>query len=521
MQGNSEEWTEKYRPKTLRAVVGNEGAIEELKKWAEGVHNRNPKSKKAVILHGPPGCGKTSAAHALASERGWEVIELNASDKRSAGVIKSIVGPASTSNTFSKTTRLIILDEADNLHGNEDRGGTKAITDIVKRSTQPIILIANDKRKMGQALQRNCKVIEFKRIEERTIIRKVLKRICRAEGIEVEDKALHTLIENANGDLRSAINDLHAISISKFGKITEEDIATGERDVEEDIFEVLKKIFGVDGYDMQEALSSLYSLDSTPDMSIQWIYKNFTYEHDKESFLHGLHYLSRADTFLGRVKRRENYKFWRYASSLMACGVLSAKEMQYAGKGGWQRKKFPSYFKNPWQRERVRGQGQGQGQSGEYMKSAPIREEIAKKIADYCKVSRSYARFYVVPFLSFFFRDAMKAAEITASLRLDVPQIAFLVGDADDDREEKAKRIYQDAYAIPEPEVAGERKERVKRDKKAVAAKAEAEAIVEVEKGEIIELPEESKTVVVEGKGEGEEEEEKEMKNQKALTDFF
>ncbi len=97
-------------------------------------------------------------------------------------------------------------------------GGKKAITDIVKRTPQPIILIANDKRKMGQALQRNCKVIGFKRIDEHMIFRKVLKRISRAEGIEVEDKALYALIENANGDLRSAINDLHAISISKFGK---------------------------------------------------------------------------------------------------------------------------------------------------------------------------------------------------------------------------------------------------------------------------------------------------------------
>ncbi len=483
------EWTEKYRPKKLREVVGNEEAIEEFKKWADGVHKA--KSKKAVILHGPPGCGKTSAAHALSFEKGWEVIELNASDKRSAGVIKNIVGQASTSNTFSKTTRLIILDETDNLHGNEDRGGKKAITDIVKRTPQPIILIANDKRKMGQALQRNCKVIGFKRIDEHMIFRKVLKRISRAEGIEVEDKALHALIENANGDLRSAINDLHAISISKFGKslISEGDIATGERDIEVDLFEALRKIFGVEGYELQEVLSSLYNLDKTPEESIQWIYSNFSYGNDKESFLHGLHFLSRADMFLGRVKRRENYKFWRYASSLMACSVLSAKEMQNRKIELRGRQRQKRYFRSPWQRVRV------QGQSGEDRKYTPIREKIAKKIAEYCKVPLSYARFYVFPFLKVFFRDKRKAVDITASLRLDVPQIAFLVSDADEDKEEKAKMIYQDAYAIPKAVKKG--KEEVMRDEAVVKAEVEEE-IIKTKEGE-----------------------KKEAKNQKTLTDFF
>lgn len=476
MQGNSEEWTEKYRPKRLRKVVGNKKATEELKGWAEDAHKA--KSKKAAILHGPPGCGKTSAAYALASELGWEVIELNASDKRSAGVIKSIVGPASTSNTFSKTTRLIILDEADNLHGNEDRGGTKAITEIVKKSTQPIILIANDRRKMGQALQRNCKVITFDRIEVEKISL-VLKKISRVEGIEVEDKALHALAENANGDLRSAINDLHAISISKFGKIEEGDIATGERDIVEDLFEVLKKIFGVEGYEMQEALLSLYRLDKTPEESIQWIYKNFSFDYDEESFLHGLHYLSRADTFLGRVKRRENYKFWRYASSLMACGVLSAKEMQGGGREGWRRQ----YFRSPWQREQ---------RSGGDRKSAPIREEIAKKIGAYCKVPLSYARFFVVPFLNFFFLDERKAVDITTSLRLDVPQIAFLLRDTDKEGEEKAKRIYQEAFAVG-------------------VGKREVEAVTVGG----------SKKEEIERTKEGEEEVEKEARNQKTLGDFF
>ena len=214
MQESSEEWTEKYRPKKLSEVVGNEKAIEELNSWADGV----AKSKKAVILLGPPGCGKTSAAYALASERDWEVIELNASDQRNAGVIRSIVGPASASNTFSKATRLIILDEADNIHGNEDRGGTKAITEIVKRSTQPIILIANDKLGMGRTLLRNCKLINFQRIKPGTVFR-VLKVISTAEGRDIEDEVLLIMAKNANGDLRSAINDLLAISMSELKSI--------------------------------------------------------------------------------------------------------------------------------------------------------------------------------------------------------------------------------------------------------------------------------------------------------------
>jgi replication factor C large subunit len=494
MQGSNVEWTEKYRPKKLREVVGNEKAIGELSEWAENVFKA--KSKKAAILYGPAGCGKTSVAYALASEKGWEVIELNASDQRNAGVIKRIVEPASTSNTFSHTTRLIILDEADNLHGKEDRGGTKAITEIVKRSTQPIILTANDKYKMGQGLQRYCKTIEFKRIEERLVFR-ILKRLTRYEGIEVETNALRALIANAHGDLRSAINDLQALSMSKSKseRITEQDITTGGRDIEEDIFGVLKIIFGAEGYELQNALSALYSLDKTPEESIQWVYKNFSYEYDDESFLHGLRYLSRADMFLGRVRRRENYKFWRYASSLMACGMLSAKEMQEERREGWERRK-QRYFRSPWQRARM--------QEGEERKSGPIQEEIAKKIATYCKVPRSYALFFVVPFLPIFFDNERKATEITASLRLDVPQIAFLMGDTDKGGKEKAQRIYQDAFATPM------RKEgkRVIEEERAVKADVRAEKRVKTREVETVEEK-------------GGDDEEQEPKNQKTLTDFF
>ena len=494
MQQGSLEWTEKYRPTRLRDVVGNDEAIRELDAWAETV--LRPKSKKAAVLHGPAGCGKTSAAYALAAEKGWEVIELNASDKRSAGAIKGIVGPASTSTTFTHATRLIILDEADNLHGNEDRGGARAITEIVKKSTQPILLTANDKFKMGQGLLRSCKVIQFQRIKPGTVFR-VLKRISERAGIGIDDSALIALAKNSRGDLRSAVNDLQALAMaeSDVARISAADIATGGRDIEEDIFDVLKLIFGVDSKELQAALSALYGLDKTPEESIQWIYKNFAYEYDDESFLHGLQYLSRADMFLGRVRQRENYKFWRYASGLMAGGVLSAKEIQEGKRGRVQRQRR---FYSPWFRARM--------PEGEVRKSGPMQDELAKKIAAYNKVPRSYALFFVVPFLPLFFKDERKAAEITASLHLDVPQIAFLLGDTD---KKKAKSLYEAATKV----TTGRAEETVKRVARRV--KPEVKENEDQEKKRV-----KTREAEIEEKVE-EEEQEQEAKNQKTLTDFF
>jgi len=153
-------WAEKYRPQSLKEIVGNKKAVQDLRTWAEEWLSGIPE-KRAVILHGSAGIGKTSSAHALARDLGWEVIELNASDQRTAGVIEKIAGSAASMNTFFGGKRLIILDEADNIHGSADRGGMRAIAVIIKTTLQPIVLIANDVYGLTPTIRNLCLEIKF------------------------------------------------------------------------------------------------------------------------------------------------------------------------------------------------------------------------------------------------------------------------------------------------------------------------------------------------------------------------
>jgi replication factor C large subunit len=314
--------TEKYRPKKIGEYIGHKEIVEEFVEWM-----REWKQGQALILHGPPGVGKTSLVHAFAKENNLELIETNASDLRSSKELSKTMTGAVPLISLSKRGKIFLFDEIDGISGYEDKGGVGEMMKIIDESVYPVVLIANDPYdKKLQQIRKKVEMLQFKKLTVWEIIKK-LESITSAEKVFVSRENLHAIAKKANGDLRSAITDLETIITTT--KPTAEEIQfLGLREREVSIFEALRSVFKTNT--AMSAKFSIGSVNKDPEEIFWWIENNIINEYEtKEEIAAAYEILSKADIFRQRIRSRQNWRFLAYMIDLMTGGVALSKRKSY------------------------------------------------------------------------------------------------------------------------------------------------------------------------------------------------
>lgn len=392
--------TKKYQPACSREICGQEAAVKGL---SDFIQNFKHQKKKAALVYGPSGVGKTCSVYALANDLNLEVLEVNASDFRNREQINSTVGNAIGQQSLFAKGKIILVDEVDGLSGDADRGGIQAILLLIGDSPYPIILtITNPWDFKFNSLRSKCNMIKFEPLKYSSIS-ELLRGICRKEKAVFEEEALVAISMRAGGDARAAINDLESIS----GNITREAVnEISQRNRIENILSALTRIFKTTKADI--AKDAFEDVEEDIDERFLWIDENLPREYSGEDLARAYDLVSRADVYRGRIRRRQHWRFLVYINALLTAGIATAKKEK--NKSAVQYKPTGRLLKIFWANQKN-------------MK----KKAIAAKIAEKTHCSRSKAMKSSLPYIKFIFEKNNKMAEgIAEGLGLEKEEIEWL-----------------------------------------------------------------------------------------------
>jgi replication factor C small subunit len=242
-------WTEKYRPKKLNDVIGQEHFTSDARGWIEERNMPN------VLLYGNPGNGKTGAGLAIGREILGETfkdnyVEVNASDDRRLENVRTTIKNIAQSGTIGDAPfRIVLLDEMDGMTTDAQN----ALKRIMERYASNIrfIITCNDRNKIIFALQSRCANYHFKPLSNEAMM-EVLTSILKAEEItRFSQDELHSFIYAMNGDMRRAITELQAAKASN---------STLKTQINAGLNEYKKLLMNIVNKDTTFALSKIHDL---------------------------------------------------------------------------------------------------------------------------------------------------------------------------------------------------------------------------------------------------------------------
>ncbi|MBS5113336.1 MAG: replication-associated recombination protein A [Coprobacillus cateniformis] len=196
----------RMRPTSLKDVLGQKHIIGEKAIFSQFVKKKHPMS---CILYGPPGCGKTTLASALANDLDipYRIFNASTGNKKEMDMI---IEEAKLSGEL-----FVIIDEVHRL--NKDKQDH-----LLPHIENGLLVIAgcttaNPYHSINPAIRSRCQIIEVKPLSKDDIVDGLKKAIVSDKGLKnefkVEDDVLKYIADLSSGDIRYAYNCLELASV--------------------------------------------------------------------------------------------------------------------------------------------------------------------------------------------------------------------------------------------------------------------------------------------------------------------
>jgi len=310
---------EKYRPKKYSDIIGQDIAIDKLKAFVSAF-NRGIARKKAILLYGPAGTGKTTLAHVIAGELNHEIFELNSSDLRNRAKLDEVLKPSTLQKSLFSKGKIILVDEVDGVT-TTDFGGLAELVILIERSKFPVIITCNDVWQNKFSLLRGkCELVPIKELPYLSIL-EFLKKITKTENKPVNEPVLKEIAAKSRGDMRAALNDLQSVIYMEQSQVLEEEVHLREKS--QDIFNALRELFKTRIHN--QTINAFDSVDLDLDQVVLWLEENIPSEYRGQDLAKAFEALSRADIFKGRIHRQQYWHFMVYRNFFITAGISAAK----------------------------------------------------------------------------------------------------------------------------------------------------------------------------------------------------